>query len=99
MRSATNIGVTSAILLIGALISGALGTMYDTASLWKYLTALCAIVGLLLVVWAAVLVIAENHTVQQLMEVDMSDLPELGERTHDEGTARARNSAPPMPRA
>lgn len=77
MRLATNIGVTSAILLITALICAALGTMYDTVSAWKYLTGCCAIIGLLLVIWAAALVLIENSTVQRLLESDMSDVPEL----------------------
>jgi Protein of unknown function (DUF2721) len=77
MRLATNIGVTSAILLITALICAALGTMYDTVSAWKYLTAACAIIGLLLVIWAATLVILENYALQRLLESDLSDLPEL----------------------
>jgi hypothetical protein len=77
MRLATNIGVTSAILLITALICAALGTMYDTVSAWKYLTAGCAIIGLLLVIWAAALVILENYALQRLLESDLSDLPEL----------------------
>jgi hypothetical protein len=77
MRLATNIGVTSAILLIIALICAALGTMYDTISAWKYLTACCAIAGLLLVICAAVCVLVENFGLQRLLESDLSDIPEL----------------------
>jgi Protein of unknown function (DUF2721) len=80
MRMATNIGVISAIVLISALIFAAVGTMYDTASLWKYLTAACAIIGLLLVIWAASYVILENRAIQQLLEEDLSDVPDLRER-------------------
>lgn len=83
MRLATNIGVTSAILLISALIFAALGTLYDTISAWKYLTACCAIAGLLLVIWAAALVILENYGLQRILESDLSDLPELVDRTGD----------------
>jgi hypothetical protein len=79
MRLATNIGVTSAILLITALIGAALGTMYDTVSAWKYLTACCAVIGLLLVIWAAVLVLIENFTLQRLLDSDLSDIPELAD--------------------
>jgi hypothetical protein len=77
MRLATNIAVTSAILLISALICAALGTLYDTVSAWKYLTACCAIAGLLLVIWAATLVILENCSLQKILESDLSDIPEL----------------------
>jgi len=74
MRRATNIGTTSAIVLICALIAGVIGTMYDMASAWKYLTAAFAIVGLLLVIWAASLVIVENVRLKRLIELDMADL-------------------------
>jgi hypothetical protein len=77
MRLATNIGLTSAILLISALIFAALATMYDTISPWKYLTACCAIAGLLLVIWAAALVLLENYGLQRLLESDLSDLRKL----------------------
>lgn len=80
MRRATNIGVVSAIVLISALLSAAVGTIFNAASMWKYLTALCAIGGLLLVVWAASLVIVENCRLQRILDSDLSDLPELVER-------------------
>jgi hypothetical protein len=83
MRLATNIGVISAILLISALIFAALGTMYDTIPAWKYLTGCCAIAGLLLVIWAAVLVLLENYGLQRLLESDLSDLPELVDHARD----------------
>jgi hypothetical protein len=86
MRLATNIGVCSAILLITALICAALGTMYDTVSAWKYLTACCAVVGLLLVIWAAVLVLIENYTLQRLLDSDLSDVPELVDAVRKERT-------------
>jgi hypothetical protein len=53
--------------------------MYDTVSAWKYLTGGCAITGLLLVIWAAALVLVENYSVQGLLESDLSDVPELAE--------------------
>jgi hypothetical protein len=96
MRLATNIGVISAILLISALICAALGTMYDTVSAWKYLTACCAIAGLLLVIWAATLVLVENYHVQRLLESDLSDIPELvaGARGERRGGTLGNHMAP-----
>jgi hypothetical protein len=40
-------------------------------------TAVCAVVGLLLVIWAASLVIIENSRLRRLLESDVADLPEL----------------------
>jgi hypothetical protein len=96
MRLATNIGVISAILLITALICAALGTMDDTVSAWKYLTGCCAIAGLLLVIWAAALVLMENYPVQRLLESDLSDLPELVDDVRRErtGGTLGNNMAP-----
>ena len=86
MRWATNIGVIAAMVLIGALIFAALGTMYDTAPAWKYLTAACAIIGLLLVIWAASFVILENYGLQRLLEEDLSDVPGLVERARGDSS-------------
>jgi hypothetical protein len=78
MRKATNIGVAvSAILLIGALVFAALGTMFSTVAVWKYLTAACAIIGLLLVVCAGAFVILANHGLQRTLDEDLSDIPVL----------------------
>jgi hypothetical protein len=85
MRRATNIGVVSAIVLISALVFAGFGTIFENASLFKYLTAICGIGGLLLVVWAASLVIVENCRLQRLMEIDLSDIPELEERVRGRG--------------
>jgi len=90
MRLATNIGVISAILLITALICAALGTMYDTVSAFKYSTACCAVIGLALVIWAAALVLAENYHVQQLLESDLSDVPELVDQVRNGRTVGGR---------
>ena len=82
MRLATNIGVLSAILLILAVVCGALGTIYDLVSAWKYLTAVFAVVGLLLVIVAATLVMVENYRLQYILDSDLSDVPELVAGVH-----------------
>jgi uncharacterized protein DUF2721 len=94
MRRATDIGVMSAILLISALVFAALGTMFPTLSFWKYLTAACAIVGLLLVVWAAAFVIIENRGLQRILDEDLSDNPDLAKRARDSNAHRWSKQRP-----
>jgi hypothetical protein len=94
MRLATNIGVFSAIVLISALVLAAFGTMYDQVSALKYLTACCAIVGLLLVIWAAVLVIVENSRLQLILDSDLSDIEESVRGEH--GGGESQNPARPL---
>jgi Mn2+/Fe2+ NRAMP family transporter len=92
MRLATQIGVSSAIVLIASLVFGALGTMYDTVDVWKYLTAGCAIVGLLLVIWAAALVLVENFGLRRILDSDAQDVPELATHIHDSGSPHSSRS-------
>jgi hypothetical protein len=68
MRWATNIGVVSAIVLIGTLISSALYTVSRLEFL-KYVATTCAVAGLLLVVWAAIVVLRENIEIQHASTV------------------------------
>jgi hypothetical protein len=78
-------------VLISALVLAAFGTMYDQISALKYLTACCAIVGLLLVIWAAVLVIVENSRLQLILDSDLSDIEESVRVEH--GGGESQNSA------
>ena len=59
--------------------------MYVDVSLFKHLTACCAIAGLLLVIWAAALVIVENSRLQIILD---SDLEAVQESVHDAGPGR-----------
>lgn len=83
MRNATNIGVIAAILLISVLVLGALDTMADHLRVLKYLTAACAIVGLLLVIWASIIVIIENTRLQLIIDSEVTDLPGLAKAARD----------------
>ncbi|MDB6088009.1 MAG: conserved rane protein of unknown function [Gammaproteobacteria bacterium] len=83
MRKATHLGVLAAIVLISALIFAALDTIYDQLSLLKYLSATCAVGGLLLVIWAATYVIVENSRLQLIIDSDLSDVPDLQEGAID----------------
>jgi hypothetical protein len=77
MRLATQLGLLAAILLIGSIISAALSVIGGDAAAFKYLSAALAIFGLLMVIWAAVLVMIENWRLQLIIESDLSDIPEL----------------------
>jgi hypothetical protein len=80
MRWATNIGVVSAIVLICTLIAGALYTVSHVEFL-KYVSTACAIGGLLLVIWAAVVVLRENIEIQHAIDSELTDLPDLARPT------------------
>src|SRR6185503_4337977 len=88
MRKATNFGVVSAILLISTLVFAAFGTMFSTVSIWKYLTAACAIIGLLLVICAGAFVILENHGLRCIFDEDLSDIPDPAKRARDSTDSR-----------
>jgi uncharacterized YccA/Bax inhibitor family protein len=77
MRLATQIGVIAAISLISAIVFAALHTLDPQLAALKYLCAIGAIAGLLLVIWAAVLVLIENAHLQVIIDSDISDLPDL----------------------
>jgi hypothetical protein len=66
MRLATHLGLLAA-----------LDVMTDDFAPFKYLSAGLAILGLLLVIWAAVLVMLENLRLQLIIESDLADVPEL----------------------
>jgi F0F1-type ATP synthase assembly protein I len=74
MRTATNLGVIAAILLLTALICGALEAIFGGIALIKYLGTACAIVGLLLVIAAAVYVVLENTLIKQMLDSEVADL-------------------------
>lgn len=90
MRKATQIGVISAIFLISAQILAALGTMLQIEAL-KWITAVLALVGLILVIWAASHVLTENARIQLIIDSDISDMPDLVDAAHD----RRRTGAEP----
>ncbi len=89
MRLATQIGVIAAICLISAIVCAALEAMDSQLRALKYLCAVSAIVGLLLVIWAAVLVLMENARLQVIIDSDISDVSELSRAARKQGRGGA----------
>jgi hypothetical protein len=94
MRLSTNIGVASAILLIAGLIAAGLEVITGAAFL-KYVTAVCALVGLAAVI-AAAIVLMENTRLQGAIESDVSDIEDLRGRAGvaSDGSPRQPTEAP-----
>jgi hypothetical protein len=91
MRLAAHIGLLAAIALISTIVMAALNTIDDRLVALKYLAALLSVVGLLLVIWAAVLVLIENLRLQRIIDSDLSDIPELVEAARYETFRRGRS--------
>jgi steroid 5-alpha reductase family enzyme len=77
MQKATNIGVVSAILLIISLINAGLNEMIGKKIVIEWLSAIFAIFGLIFVIVAASFVIKENVLIQQAIDQEPSDIPDL----------------------
>jgi hypothetical protein len=86
MRRATNFGAASAMALTGSLVAAALTSMLH-ADFLKYVSAPLAIIGLLLVLVAAVLVYKENNELQAAMDRELSDVPDLRKHLQPGGKA------------
>lgn len=84
MKTATNIGLMAAILLISALIAGALDVVFPGFSPLKYVGTGCALAGLALVIVGAVLVIMENSIIQRAIDSELLDVPDLARETGQE---------------
>jgi hypothetical protein len=82
MRKATNIGVIAAILLIATLVTAGLNVMLGELPLFKYMSSLCALTGLVLVAIAAAYVIRENTLIQNALEQEPADLGDIDKRLH-----------------
>lgn len=87
MRYATNIGMVSAILLPTALVSGALHVVFPKNEVLKLTGAIGAIVGLLLMMVAAVLVIFENSSLVTALDSEMEDIQDI-RKSADQGAGR-----------
>jgi hypothetical protein len=77
MRTATNLGVIAAILLLTSLICGGLEAVFGGIAPIKYLGTACAIVGLLLVIAAAVYVIRENTLIRHMLDSEIADIHDV----------------------
>lgn len=75
MRIATDIGVTSAILLIGTLILAAVEVIFPLHPGLAVVGAIFTICGLTLVIAAAALVIVENALMQKATQDELANLP------------------------
>jgi hypothetical protein len=84
MRTATNVGLVAAILLIATLIMGAVSSVFSELSLLKYFGAASAVAGLASVVAATELVIVENSIIQRAADSELLDVPDLA---HGSGQA------------
>jgi uncharacterized membrane protein len=73
MRRATDIGVVSAMLLIATLVIGAINVAAPNDVL-PIVAAVCAIVGLSLVIAAASLVLLENRLMQRALDDESTDV-------------------------
>jgi uncharacterized membrane protein YcaP (DUF421 family) len=73
MRRATHIGVVSAMLLIATLVIGAINVAAPNDVL-PFVAAVCAIVGLSLVIAAASLVLLENRLMQRALDDESTDV-------------------------
>jgi hypothetical protein len=83
MRIATNVGLSAAILLILTLICAAVDVMFPNIIWLKLAISFCAIAGLLLVIVGAVLVIKENSVIQNALDSEIEDIPELNENSNE----------------
>ncbi|QCP12401.1 DUF2721 domain-containing protein [Pseudoduganella umbonata] len=83
MRWATSLGLWAAILLLLALISGALDAVFKGSPVLKYVGLVGTVAGLSMVIGSATLVILENTSIKRAMDEELKDVPEL------EGTARS----------
>ena len=84
MRRATNIGVIAAIFLIATLVAAGLHVITGELPVFKYLSAACAFIGLILVAAAATYVLRENSSIREGMESEPSDVPDLDRRLHSQ---------------
>jgi hypothetical protein len=79
MKLATNFGVASALVLICTLITAALFIVFPHATPLKHATTALALVGLVLVMIAGAIVLRENVELQQAIDSELTDLPDLAE--------------------
>jgi hypothetical protein len=76
MMYATNIGMTAALLLLLSLVISGLNAMLKLDWL-KYIGAPSILLGLLLLIPAAILLIRENLLIKKPIEAELADLDEF----------------------
>ena len=80
MRQATNLGLVAAMLLISTLIGRAVNAVFPALPLIPEINVL-AVMGFLLVITASGMVIVENSLIQQAVDAELLDVPDLAEST------------------
>jgi hypothetical protein len=88
MRYATNVGIASAVLIIGGLILAALAVVFGDNAFFKAGTSTAMVAGLAAVIWAAAIMWHENVEIDQAIRQEPSDVADLVE------AIRRRNDAP-----
>lgn len=81
MKTAANVGIVSAIFLICVLIFAALNVVFGDVPVLKLMSTICAFIGLPLVILAAIMVMRENILVQNAIDSEIQDIPDLIEHT------------------
>ena len=76
MLQATNIGMAAAILLLVGLVTNGLDAVFKIDWL-KYIGAPAILLGLLLVIPAAIMVVRENMMIRKPIEAELADLQEF----------------------
>lgn len=77
MRTATNTGVASAIVLIVGVIAGVVGLVAPALAAAKYVSVGAVVLGLFLVIVAATYVPVENTSLERAINAEIEDVPEL----------------------
>jgi hypothetical protein len=90
MRAATNIGIWSAILIIASLLAAGLAVIFGDNAVFKVVGAGGSMLGLVGVIVAATFVLKENDTIEQVIQDEPSDVPELAREMGDKVQARHR---------
>jgi hypothetical protein len=89
MRFATNLGIYSAVLLIGGLIVAGVNVIAGDKAILKVIAAAALLAGLAAVIWAALTMLRENYQIQEAIEKEPSDVEGLRQAVAQEpGRAR-----------
>jgi uncharacterized membrane protein len=80
MRHATDLGLYAAMLLIATLIVGALDVVFGAHTVFKIIGTVCALAGLVGVIWSASLVVLENRMIARAISGELGDIPELADQ-------------------
>ena len=94
MSWANLIGLVAAILLIAALIFGAIDVIVPKVPLIVIAGTATAIVGFLLVIAAAIVVIVEGRIVYRQLDDELRDIPDLAEATKSGADTPVRQGSP-----